>query len=41
MTYGPKENRIEGAKLLEPVGRHHLACSEIGVAAPVELAPLE
>jgi len=41
MANRPQKNGVKRAELLEAVGGHHSAGSEIGVATPVKFAPDE
>jgi hypothetical protein len=39
MADGAEEDGVEGAELLQAVGGHHAAGSQIGLATPIEVPP--
>src|ERR1700751_5843309 len=41
ISHSSKEDRVEPPQLVDTIRRHHLACSSVGFAAPVKLAPIE
>ena len=40
-AHGAEQDRIEGTQQLDPVRRHHPAGLAVGLAAPVEMLPVE